>query len=124
MRSLSASEDSYIASILDRATALVDGYLHRSFEDDQVPAPVRWATAGVAGRLLSAAANAQDGFGAENVSNMQAAMGPFQVSQTFAGGGTSLWISNAEREMLSGYRVSAVVVDTALPETAFTSEEE
>lgn len=97
-RPLTESEVSALEHLTNEAQLLIESYTGGDYGAAEVPTAVRT----VANRMIARSFNADPAL--EGVSQVSQSTGPFSQSQTFVAGGSGLFISKSDRQMLSKLR--------------------
>lgn len=94
-------DEDYAVGLLEEASALVEGYLGRTFPDGGVPSAVRLVVSRMAARVIQSPKDA--GFNQESASYTA---GPYsqQVTYTAGASGGSPWLTASDKTALSQFR--------------------
>lgn len=97
-RPLAETEVTALGHLTDEAQLLIESFTHGDYEQPEVPTAVRT----VANRMIARSFNADPSL--EGVTQVSNTNGPFNQSRTYVAGGTGLFLSKADRQMLSKLR--------------------
>lgn len=107
-RDLTATETLLVEPLLEDATAVVVGYLRRTYTYDTVPETVTGVVAKMVARSLLRSASPGGGMAS------QEATGPFSVSFPAVASSGDVWLSAADKLALRPYRLGGGMVSVAL----------
>lgn len=99
-RDLTEAEAARLPSLLDDASALVAGYLGRTYTPELYPAPVAGVVARMVARLLA------QGDVTPGLESATETSGPFSRGFKYGGGSSGdVWLSATDKTMLRPYRL-------------------